>query len=506
MDLELTDEQTLAERVPRDAAGPRVAPGADGAERRRARARRAVAARWSTFGALSVDARRRARRGRAVPGRRARSARTSRRVPYLGSAALRYAVGRWPIGSRGYAQLVDGRRCSCPSRCSSPAGMVGRGAQTTDSGRTASTAARWQSSTPTAVDRLAVVAAVGRHGPGSSSLTADAPGVAVTAQPAFDATVPMQRGRPRRRRCAGGRAVAAGPVAAAMLRGSPRIGGAARRRRVRRRGRAAARRRAHLRGRAPPVRPHDRQLPGAAPPPGRHVRAPGERRGRPCSTRPPRSTTTLDEAGRTAAIAKAYVARAAREVAHGAMQVFGGIAFTEEHPAHRFLRRIVVREQQFGDAAHHERELGRALAAAAPAAEPGTSGHQRSRSTDGRRRRMTETGFNDPTAQRLERDRRPAPTRRSSARCSPTCCTTRAGWRCDVALISGGKSNLTYRVASRRRRGHPAAPAARAHPADGARHGPRVPRPHRARRHRRAGAAHAVPRRRRRRRSARRST
>jgi alkylation response protein AidB-like acyl-CoA dehydrogenase len=47
------------------------------------------------------------------------------------------------------------------------------------------------------------------------------------------------------------------------------------------------------------------------------------------------------------------------------MQVFGGIAFTEEHPAHRFLRRIIVREQQFGDAAHHERELGRALAASA---------------------------------------------------------------------------------------------------------------------------------------------
>ena len=67
----------------------------------------------------------------------------------------------------------------------------------------------------------------------------------------------------------------------------------------------------------------------------------------------------------TAAVAKAYVARAAREVAHGALQVFGGIAFTEEHPAHRFLRRIVVREQQFGDAAHHEREIGRALAAAA---------------------------------------------------------------------------------------------------------------------------------------------
>jgi alkylation response protein AidB-like acyl-CoA dehydrogenase len=67
-------------------------------------------------------------------------------------------------------------------------------------------------------------------------------------------------------------------------------------------------------------------------------------------------------AAQTASVAKAYVARGAREIAHGAMQVFGGIAFTAEHPAHRFLRRIVVREQQFGDATHHERLLGRALA------------------------------------------------------------------------------------------------------------------------------------------------
>jgi alkylation response protein AidB-like acyl-CoA dehydrogenase len=73
----------------------------------------------------------------------------------------------------------------------------------------------------------------------------------------------------------------------------------------------------------------------------------------------------LPGARQTASVAKAYVSRAAREVAHGSMQVFGGIAFTEEHPAHRFLRRIVVREQQFGDAAHHEREIGRSLAAAA---------------------------------------------------------------------------------------------------------------------------------------------
>lgn len=71
----------------------------------------------------------------------------------------------------------------------------------------------------------------------------------------------------------------------------------------------------------------------------------------------------IEDAEQTAAIAKAYVARAAREVAHGALQVFGGIAFTEEHQAHRFLRRIVVREQQYGDARHHERAIGRALAA-----------------------------------------------------------------------------------------------------------------------------------------------
>jgi alkylation response protein AidB-like acyl-CoA dehydrogenase len=81
------------------------------------------------------------------------------------------------------------------------------------------------------------------------------------------------------------------------------------------------------------------------------------------------AAAALDEgvadAARTASIAKAYVSRASREVAHGAIQVFGGIALTAEHPAHRYLRRIVVREQQFGDAAHHERALGRELAAAA---------------------------------------------------------------------------------------------------------------------------------------------
>jgi alkylation response protein AidB-like acyl-CoA dehydrogenase len=78
----------------------------------------------------------------------------------------------------------------------------------------------------------------------------------------------------------------------------------------------------------------------------------------------------IADAAETASVAKAYVSRAAREVAHGAMQVFGGIAFTAEHPAHLYLRRILVREQQFGDASHHERVLGRALAARAARPQP----------------------------------------------------------------------------------------------------------------------------------------
>jgi len=76
------------------------------------------------------------------------------------------------------------------------------------------------------------------------------------------------------------------------------------------------------------------------------------------------------EAVQAASIAKAYVSRGAREVAHSAIQVFGGIAFTAEHPAHRFLRRIGIRAQQFGDAAHHERRLGRELAERAARARP----------------------------------------------------------------------------------------------------------------------------------------
>jgi alkylation response protein AidB-like acyl-CoA dehydrogenase len=78
------------------------------------------------------------------------------------------------------------------------------------------------------------------------------------------------------------------------------------------------------------------------------------------------AAASLDEdepdALRTASIAKSYAARATLDVAHGALQVFGGVAFTAEHPAHRFLRRIAARGSQFGTAREHERNLGRGLA------------------------------------------------------------------------------------------------------------------------------------------------
>lgn len=62
-----------------------------------------------------------------------------------------------------------------------------------------------------------------------------------------------------------------------------------------------------------------------------------------------------------ASIAKAYASRTSLDVAHGALQVFGGIAFTDEHPAHHYLRRIVALGNHFGTASDHEIRLGREL-------------------------------------------------------------------------------------------------------------------------------------------------
>jgi alkylation response protein AidB-like acyl-CoA dehydrogenase len=70
------------------------------------------------------------------------------------------------------------------------------------------------------------------------------------------------------------------------------------------------------------------------------------------------AAASLDQFGTggvVASTAKAYTARATRDVAEGALQVLGGIAFTAEHPAHLFLRRVLARGNQFGTVLEHER-------------------------------------------------------------------------------------------------------------------------------------------------------
>ena len=68
------------------------------------------------------------------------------------------------------------------------------------------------------------------------------------------------------------------------------------------------------------------------------------------SSVPTRRLARRRRAGRSqdASVAKAWASRATLDVAHGALQVFGGIAFTAEHPAHRFLRRIASLGAQYG--------------------------------------------------------------------------------------------------------------------------------------------------------------
>jgi alkylation response protein AidB-like acyl-CoA dehydrogenase len=209
-------------------------------------------------------------------------------------------------------------------------------------------------------DRLAVVTALDDR-PGLVLIPVDAPGLESASQPSFDATVPMASARLAGVRAPTGAALAE-PASQAAVDRLTTLG--------------ALLTAAEAIGAASAVL-------------ALAVRYAGERRqfGRPIGSfqalrhlladlyvRQASGWSTVlfaaaafdddaPDATRTASVAKAYVSRGAREVAHGAMQVFGGIAFTSEHPAHRFLRRILVREQQFGDAAYHERELGRVLAA-----------------------------------------------------------------------------------------------------------------------------------------------
>ena len=89
-------------------------------------------------------------------------------------------------------------------------------------------------------------------------------------------------------------------------------------------------------------------------------------------------------------------------------------------------------------------------------------------------------GFNDPTAQRLERITTGADPDVVGPLLADVLHDPR--WlTCDVALISGGKSNLTYRVACDAGEVILRRPPLGQHPSHRARHGARAPRPERAR-------------------------
>ena len=283
-------------------------------------------------------------------------------VPLLGSVGVRYALA--PVAGG----LPDGLSVllGSESRLSIALLEPGRGWSVSDvgaavsSGRLTGTKAAVEHAA--GVDYLAVVALVG-GAPGLAIVRRDAPGVELTPQTGLDATVPLSRAAFAD---ADVEAVFEHEFAAtiidrllsigALLAAAEAVG-------------AAQRIFALARQYASERRQFGRTI--ASNQALRHLMADLHVRQASSWSTTLYAAAALDDgvplAGQTASVAKAYVSRAAREVAHGSMQVFGGVAFTEEHPAHRFLRRIIVREQQFGDAAHHERELGRALAAGAAA-------------------------------------------------------------------------------------------------------------------------------------------
>jgi alkylation response protein AidB-like acyl-CoA dehydrogenase len=353
MDLELTDEQQwLSESV--ETLLRREFQGADGPSDPEALWQALIA-----FGALSVDRDDGLGAVELCLIARALGAHLAP-APYVGSAAVRFAAeplaGELPEAYAALAAgddavsvalLEPGRGWSVADVQTSvgPRGLEGRKVAVEHA---------------TAADRLAVIASVDGE-PGLVLVAADSTGTDVTPQPSFDPAVPMSAVD-----FAGVDApastVAAGPVATELLRRLTITGGL-----------LAAAEAVGAAGRllddARTYASERRQFGRAI---GsyqalRHILADMYVRQASMWSTVLYAAAALDddlaEAGQTAAVTKAYVSRSAREVAHGAMQVFGGIAFTHEHPAHRFLRRIVVREQQFGDAAHHEREIGRALAA-----------------------------------------------------------------------------------------------------------------------------------------------
>jgi alkylation response protein AidB-like acyl-CoA dehydrogenase len=68
-------------------------------------------------------------------------------------------------------------------------------------------------------------------------------------------------------------------------------------------------------------------------------------------------TQDPEQALRAGRVAKAFASRAAVEVCEAAVQIFGGIGFTWEFPAHVWLRRAHASRRAFGAEDHHEAVL-----------------------------------------------------------------------------------------------------------------------------------------------------
>jgi Acyl-CoA dehydrogenase, C-terminal domain len=71
------------------------------------------------------------------------------------------------------------------------------------------------------------------------------------------------------------------------------------------------------------------------------------------------AAAAVDSSRMAAMLAKAMAGRSARTVAGHAQQVLGGIGFTAEHRLHRYLRRILLLDELFGDSRRLTREIGR---------------------------------------------------------------------------------------------------------------------------------------------------
>ncbi len=422
MDLELTDEQRwLSESV--EALLTRDWPAAERPLPPRCRAR----ARWAAlaeFGVLAVGGDEGLGAVELCLIARALGAHLAS-VPYLGSAALRYAIEPFAAGPAGGSARSPRRR---PRAGAARAGRrLGRrrrphGRRSLRSSDGAKVAVEHAAH----VEQLAVVARGRRRCRPGARPRARRPASRWSASRRSTPASRCPRSPSRTSRSTdstAGRPVARPATAVGALLAAAEAVGAA--------GRAAGGR-ARLRRRAPQFGRTIGSYPGAASHHGRHVRH--GRRARWSSVL--YAAAALDDDAergqrRRRRSPRPTSSRAAREVAHGAMQVFGGIAFTQEHPAHRYLRRIVVREQQFGDALHHERDARPQARCRARSSAPSVpAGRRRGAGQLTRKEAAMGTapsaGFNDPTAQRLEPSP-PARIRTWSGPCWPTCSTIRAG-------------------------------------------------------------------------------